>query len=86
MHHVLTSTSESSLFAVTAAPYLVLDTELRIAAANPAYLRATGRAAGELAGELMFDAFPDNPADPRRDRRSEPDRVFHPRAAPRHGP
>ncbi len=63
MHQVLTSTSKSPLFTVTAAPYLLLDTELRIVTANPAYLRATRRDRDELTGTPMFDAFPDNPAD-----------------------
>lgn len=45
-------------------PYLVVDTELRIRAVNAAYERATGRPRPTLVGELLFDAFPDNPADP----------------------
>lgn len=44
-------------------PYLLLDTDLRIVAANTAYLRATRRHRDELTGAYMFDAFPDNPAD-----------------------
>ncbi|WP_053695202.1 PAS domain-containing protein [Streptomyces sp. NRRL F-5755] len=64
MHEVLRATSDSQLFLVTAAPYVVLDTDLRIRAANPAYLRATGRTRDELIGAFMFDAFPDNPEDP----------------------
>lgn len=45
-------------------PYLLLDRSLRIAAANQAYLEATGRTKDELNGRQVFDAFPDNPADP----------------------
>ncbi|MFD9962421.1 PAS domain-containing protein [Amycolatopsis sp. NPDC058986] len=64
MHEALRSVADSALFGVTAAPYLVLDANLRIQAANPAYLGATGRSPEELIGAFMFDAFPDNPADP----------------------
>ncbi|CAM5312019.1 MULTISPECIES: ANTAR domain-containing protein [Streptomyces] len=64
MHEVLRATSDSQLFLVTTAPYVVLDTELRIRAANPAYLRVTGRTRDDLIGAFVFDAFPDNPEDP----------------------
>ncbi|MFE0024314.1 PAS domain-containing protein, partial [Amycolatopsis sp. NPDC059021] len=64
MHEALKSVADSALFGVTAAPYLVLDANLRIQAANPAYLGATERSPDELIGAFMFDAFPDNPADP----------------------
>ncbi|MFH8591490.1 PAS domain-containing protein [Streptomyces rimosus] len=63
-HEILRAASSSQMFQVTAAPYLVLDTDLRIQGANPAYLRATGRTAKELLGAFLFDAFPDNPHDP----------------------
>ncbi|WP_146075045.1 PAS domain-containing protein [Streptomyces sp. Ru73] len=55
--------AESQLFEATAAPYVLLDTDLHIRGVNPAYLRATGRSREELLGSFMFDAFPDNPAD-----------------------
>lgn len=55
--------SGSPLFEVTAAPYVVLDTDLCIQGVNPAYLRATGRSRDGLTGVFMFDAFPDNPED-----------------------
>lgn len=60
---VLDVAANSPVFAVTAAPYLLLDAKLNIRAVNDAYLRATGRERGELIGTHMFDAFPDNPAD-----------------------
>ncbi|MGW6025258.1 PAS domain-containing protein [Streptomyces sp. NPDC055099] len=60
MHEILRATSGSPLFEVTAAPYVVLDTELCIQGVNPAYLRATGRSRDELMGVFPFDAFPDN--------------------------
>ncbi|MEW2386763.1 helix-turn-helix domain-containing protein [Streptomyces venezuelae] len=63
MHEVLRATSDSLVFEVSTAPYLVLDTDLRIRGANAAYLRATGREREELLGAYMFDAFPDNPQD-----------------------
>lgn len=51
------------LFQASPDPYLVLDRELRIAAVNDAYLRATMTARGEIVGRSIFDVFPDNPAD-----------------------
>ncbi|WP_190137580.1 PAS domain-containing protein [Streptomyces longispororuber] len=63
MHEVLTATSESRLFEVTAAPYVVLDTDMFIRGVNAAYLRATERSRDELIGAFMFDAFPDDPGD-----------------------
>jgi hypothetical protein len=39
----------------------MLDTDLVIRAANPAYLRATERSADELLSVHLFEAFPDNP-------------------------
>ncbi|WP_158717028.1 PAS domain-containing protein [Streptomyces rimosus] len=63
MHEVLRATSESRLFEVTTAPYVVLDTEWYIRGVNAAYLRATERSCDELIGAFMFDAFPDDPGD-----------------------
>lgn len=39
-------------------PYMMLDRELRYAAANRAYLAAVGRGWEEIAGRYIFDAFP----------------------------
>ncbi|MEV1027032.1 PAS domain-containing protein [Streptomyces sp. NPDC050264] len=64
MHEVLRATSDSQLFEVTTAPYVVLDPSFRIQGVNPAYLSATGRTRGELLGAFIFDAFPDDPRDP----------------------
>ena len=44
--------------------YLVLTPDLEIIAASDAYLRATMRKREELLGRWLFEAFPDNPADP----------------------
>ncbi|MET7368226.1 SpoIIE family protein phosphatase [Streptomyces sp. NPDC005566] len=57
----------SALFAATPSPYLVLAPDLVIVDVNEAYLRATGRTRADLIGQQMFDAFPDNPADPGAD-------------------
>ncbi|MFB9688690.1 ANTAR domain-containing protein [Amycolatopsis plumensis] len=54
-------------FQAARAPYLVLDTDLRIHAANAAYTAATFTTEADLAGAYIFDAFPDNPADPDAD-------------------
>jgi len=39
-------------------PYMMLDRDLRFAAANRAYLRATERRWEDIAGRYVFDAFP----------------------------
>ena len=54
-------------FRAGAAPYLILDRDLRIRAVNAAYERATGFPQTTLIGEHMFDVFPDNPTDPMAD-------------------
>ncbi|MFC7259815.1 SpoIIE family protein phosphatase [Streptomyces lutosisoli] len=56
-----------ALFAATPSPYLVLGPDLIIVDVNEAYLRATGRSWEALVGQHLFDAFPDNPADPGAD-------------------
>jgi diguanylate cyclase (GGDEF)-like protein/PAS domain S-box-containing protein len=56
-----------TLFALVPAPCLVLTPDLVICDVNEAYLRATGRTREELVGQPMFDAFPENPADPGAD-------------------
>lgn len=56
-----------SLFAATPSPYLVLAADLVIVDVNTAYLRATRRTWDDLVGQHVFDAFPDNPADPNAD-------------------
>ncbi len=57
----------AALFAATPSPYLVLGTDLVIVEVNQAYLDATGRTREDLIGKYVFDAFPDNPADPEAD-------------------
>jgi two-component system, response regulator / RNA-binding antiterminator len=67
VHIALTAVTQSPAFQETVAPSMVLDRDLRIQGANPAYLGATGRSLDELAGAYIFDAFPDNPATPDAD-------------------
>jgi hypothetical protein len=55
---------ESVAFRASAAPYLLLDTRLRIRAANAAYERATLHHISAISGEWIFDVFPDNPDTP----------------------
>ena len=50
-----------ALFTAIPTPYVVLDCDLHILAANPAYLSATGRSLSELLGEPLFTAFPPQP-------------------------
>ncbi len=47
------------LFDALPSPYMVLDTELRFVAANPAYLAVTKRRLEDLLGRYLFDMFPD---------------------------
>ncbi|MFI9075727.1 PP2C family protein-serine/threonine phosphatase [Streptomyces sioyaensis] len=54
----------AALFAATPSACLVLDPDLVIVDVNEAYLQATGRTRDDLLGQFVFDAFPDNPADP----------------------
>ncbi|MEU0811008.1 SpoIIE family protein phosphatase [Streptomyces sp. NPDC005970] len=53
-----------ALFEATPSPNLVLGPDLVIVAVNRAYLKATRTRRGDLLGRHIFDAFPDNPADP----------------------
>ena len=53
-----------SLYEAQQTPHLVLSPDLTIEAASPAYLEATMTRAEDLVGRNLFDAFPDNPADP----------------------
>ncbi len=56
-----------ALFAAMPAPYLVMSPQMTILAVNEAYLQLVHRTAAELIGRNLFDAFPDNPADPHAD-------------------
>jgi PAS domain S-box-containing protein len=53
-----------AVFRASPYPYLLLDRELAIVSANPAYLQVTGRTLADLAGRQLFDAFPPNADDP----------------------
>ncbi|MFF9408590.1 PP2C family protein-serine/threonine phosphatase [Streptomyces anandii] len=57
----------AALFAATPSPYLVLGPDLVIVDVNDAYLAVTRRTHKELVGLHVFEAFPDNPADPDAD-------------------
>ncbi|MFJ5533953.1 PP2C family protein-serine/threonine phosphatase [Streptomyces sp. NPDC093261] len=57
----------AALFAATPSPYLVLAPDLVIVEVNQAYLSATRRTRDDLIGQHIFEAFPDNPADPDAD-------------------
>ena len=56
--------ADSVTFRASTAPYLLLDLDLRIRAANEAYQRVTHHDISKMAGESMFEVFPDNPATP----------------------
>jgi len=62
-------------------PVLLVTPDFLIADANTAYLHAVGRTREELVGRDAFDAFPDNPSNPRasgvRDMRDSMRRVLH---------
>ncbi|PJE97520.1 protein phosphatase [Streptomyces carminius] len=57
----------AALFGAVPTPLSVLTPELVIVEANRAYLEITGRGREELIGQYLFDAFPQNPADPDAD-------------------
>jgi serine phosphatase RsbU (regulator of sigma subunit) len=63
----MTDLDYAALFAATPSPYLVLSPDLVIVEVNQGYLDATMRKRDELIGQHVFDAFPDNPADPEAD-------------------
>ena len=54
----------AALFEAVPSPMLVLDPDLMIVAVNQAYLTVTRQVREDLLGRYVFDAFPDNPADP----------------------
>ncbi|MEX3314134.1 histidine kinase dimerization/phosphoacceptor domain -containing protein [Sulfitobacter sp. PS-8MA] len=53
----------SIIFAASPHGYLILDTDFVIIDVNDRYLSMTGSQADDLVGKLLFDAFPDDPAD-----------------------
>ncbi|MGQ7793181.1 PAS domain-containing protein [Faunimonas sp. B44] len=58
---------DEAIFRASPNPYVVVDPQLRIVAANEAYLRVTMRALDDILGRNMFDAFPSDPgSDSRR--------------------
>jgi len=56
--------TESPALLASAVPTVILDRKFRICGINPAYEEVSLRQGETLAGEEVFDAFPDNPADP----------------------
>ncbi|HEU4853451.1 MAG TPA: PAS domain-containing protein [Telluria sp.] len=54
-----------SLFRASPYPYLVMDPDLKVIGANGTYLRSVQRTEDEIVGKYVFDAFPENPNDPR---------------------
>ena len=63
----LRAVHEGPLFHATRSSYAVLDRELRIQAATPAWYTATLRERDEVEGRHVFDVFPDNPGLPGAD-------------------
>ncbi|MGW9032220.1 PP2C family protein-serine/threonine phosphatase [Streptomyces sp. NPDC055722] len=53
-----------ALFAATLSSYMVLGPELVILDVNEAFCRDVRRPREDLVGRFLFDAFPENPADP----------------------
>lgn len=67
MNSALSEAAAHPDFADSGRAGVLLDRYLAIFAASRSYLEATGRDLDELVGRHMFDAFPDNPDDPRAD-------------------
>jgi signal transduction histidine kinase len=63
----VTTVDYERLFQAAPAPRLILAPDLTIVAVNRAYLAATVQQPEALLGKSLFDAFPDNPADPSAD-------------------
>ncbi|WP_055587435.1 PP2C family protein-serine/threonine phosphatase [Streptacidiphilus griseoplanus] len=57
----------AEVFRTFPSPALLLTPDLRVADANEAFLRVSGRGLDELLGRCVFEAFPDNPGDPGAD-------------------
>ncbi|HET7018560.1 MAG TPA: PAS domain-containing protein [Streptosporangiaceae bacterium] len=53
-----------SVFQNLPTPVMLLSTDFRIIDTNIAHLGLSGKPREELIGALVFDAFPDNPAEP----------------------
>ena len=64
MRSVLDDRQQDPVFTSDTSLTVVLDDELVIRAATPAYARATGRSIEELRSAAVFEMFPDNPATP----------------------
>lgn len=64
MRSVLDDRQQDPVFVSDPSLTVVLDDELVIRAATPAYARATGRTVEELRTAPVFEMFPDNPAVP----------------------
>ena len=63
-------------------PFILLDHELRVVWANPAYLKTTGRQADKLIGRLLTEEFPSDPdSESERMLQGSFDRVFRNRVA-----
>src|SRR5579859_4152171 len=64
--HHLDEIDFHGVFAAAPSPYLLLAAEkdFPIVAVNEAYLAATLTSRPRLVGQKVFEAFPDNPADP----------------------
>lgn len=54
----------AALFDASPYPCLLIDPDLILIGANPAYLQATDAAAAAILGKNIFEAFPSNPGDP----------------------
>lgn len=56
-----------TVFSALPSPCMVLSPDLVIADVNEVYSQVTGKGRDDLVGQYLFDAFPDNPADPDAD-------------------
>ncbi|MFD0274221.1 PP2C family protein-serine/threonine phosphatase [Kitasatospora sp. NPDC127111] len=54
----------TAVFQAVPSPMLVMTPDLIMVDANAAYLQVSGHSLDDLVGRNVFDAFPDNPADP----------------------
>ncbi len=61
---IVAQVSSAPWFGARWSPYVLLDADLRIRAANPAFARATGTHLDDLRDQLAADVFPAHPTDP----------------------
>ncbi|HET9647328.1 MAG TPA: PAS domain-containing protein [Microlunatus sp.] len=61
---LVSAIAESTWFRVGWAPFVLMDVDLRVREVGPSFERVVGYPRTAVLDQLLFDVFPDNPADP----------------------